>query len=631
MPFRHCCALAITLNGTDSTFQNFVLSWTSAYGCRQSAETISCRPLTEDLHVAFRRAPGGSIAMTWLRVSHLGLQPGWCFANWNVACANTRLMSSSSLEPSSSSEHHDVKFTYRPLDLASDSLRLVRVLPARSADGCLQLELWHSVMPAKYHCVSYQWGSAVRQHRILINGCNFAVGDNLHDFLQEVHGWATHGFAEPLWIDAICIDQSCNRERGHQVQRMGCIYSCAQEVFVWLGDHGELAEAFYEWLAMAREEECPAHLRDQWNRIRFNTYWQRAWIKQEILLARRVTVVLRGAKMEWTVLGGAIARSGSLNQLENEHAAHLWTFWGERWLSRHGHNRTVASSREDLFSFWSLMHTHRTADCTDRRDRVYSLLGLINEKHDFTVDYEESTADLFWRVSAHFEVGDSPELVDILKAALLDNELTKDDHSTPPLNPWALVQSLLRTSDLHIRVPIRSASPATSLARRFRRTAKCKSSTCTLAPRLQCAHNDLLLCTNAPSDFTHHGCIHAIAHPLAEAYQLRITAHHGCQTATATLASTALQVWDVGTQSWVGVPTWTALQRALSDPALDRADAVKLSVPAGYALMMWFGVHPGQLDEAFVRDAGVCAPCLALPAGTRVRAGAVELPPVEGR
>jgi hypothetical protein len=55
-----------------------------------------------------------------------------------------------------------------------------------------------------------------------------------------------HGFEEPIWIDALCIDQGCNAERGHQVQRMGSIYSNAQEVFVWLGDHGELAEAFHE-------------------------------------------------------------------------------------------------------------------------------------------------------------------------------------------------------------------------------------------------------------------------------------------------------------------------------------------------------------------------------------------------
>lgn len=232
-------------------------------------------------------------------------------------------MSKPSLEYVSLSPCTEAGFTYRPLEMAHDSLRLIRVRPDRSADGYLQLDLWHSVMPAKYLCVSYQWGSVARQHKVLIYGCRHAVGDNLHAFLQEVYTWAIRGFDEPLWIDAICIDQSCNSERGHQVQRMGSIYSNAQAVFVWLGDHGKLAEAFYGWISVAHEKDCPAHLRDQWDKIRYNAFWQRAWIKQEILLAQRVTVVLHGAKIEWTVLGGAIARSGSLNQLESEHAAHL--------------------------------------------------------------------------------------------------------------------------------------------------------------------------------------------------------------------------------------------------------------------------------------------------------------------
>lgn len=542
-------------------------------------------------------------------------------------------MSNTSLDPSNLSRRAEAKFAYRPLDLAHDTLRLIRVRPDQSEDGYLQLDLWHSIMPAKYHCVSYQWGSVVRQHGILINGCRHAVGDNLHAFLQEVYTWAINGFDEPIWIDAICIDQSCNTERGHQVQRMGSIYSNAQEVLVWLGDHGELAETFYEWLSMAHENECPAHLRDQWDKIRFNSYWQRDWIKQEILLAQRVTVVLRGGKMEWTVLGGAIARSGSLDQLDHEHAAHLWTFWGERWSSKHGHSGAATSSHEELFSFWSLMHTHRTADCTDKRDRVYSLLGLVSEKHNFMVDYNESTSDLFWRVSTEFEVGDSPELVDILRVALLDGESDGHQHASASLNPWGLVQSVLRRSDLQVRVPVRGVVPTDSFAQRIRRTVRCKSSSCKEAPRLSCTRDDLLICTNERSEeFTEHGCIHAIAHPLdhpaAEPYEIRLVAHHRDQIATATLLSTAVQVWDVGTEKWVGIATWSSLQKALSLPGLDRLDRVKLLVPATYAMMIWFGVHPSQLDDsAFVQDAGLPSAYHALPTGTKITKKSIELPP----
>lgn len=542
-------------------------------------------------------------------------------------------MSNPSINSPSLIQRTEAEFAYRPLDLAHDSLRLIRVRPDRSADGFLQLDLWHSVMPAKYRCVSYQWGSVVHQHKILINGCKHAVGDNLHAFLQEMYIWAIHGFEEPIWIDVLCIDQGCNAERGHQVQRMGSIYSNAQEVFVWLGDHGELAEAFHEWLSMAHEDECPAHLRNQWDKIRFNGYWQRAWIKQEILLAQRVTIVLRGAKIEWTVLGGAIARSGSLDQLENEHAAHLWTFWGERWSSKHGHSGSTTSSCEDLFSFWSLMHTHRRAECTDKRDRVYSLLGLVSEKHEFVVDYNESTADLFWRVSTEFEVGDSPELVDILRVALLDGESDDHQHGSTAINPWSLVQSVLRKSDLHVRIPVRRVATTDSIARRIRRTVRCKSSNCKQAPRLPCGRDDMLICTNERSDeFSEHGCIHAIAHPLdqpaAEPYEIQLVAHHRDQIASATLLSTAVQVWDIGTEQWVGISTWSSLEKALSVPGLERINRVKLLVPATYAMMIWFGVHPSQLDDAtFIQDAGLPSAYHALPIGTKITKRSIELPP----
>lgn len=297
------------------------------------------------------------------------------------------------------------QFTYQSLDLNADSIRLIKLLPGRSTEGYLQLELWHSALPTEFSCVSYQWGDHASRHQILLNDRAFIVGENLHAFLQEVHTWTQDGFDQPLWIDAICIDQTCVAERGHQVQRMGTIYSNAREVFVWLGDHGKLPDAFHKWLRTERSYECPQHLRQQWDNIRFNPYWSRAWIKQEILLAKRVTVALRGAQIEWTVLGGAIARSGNLYRVDDEYAAHLWSFWGARWTNQRGHDMVTARSRNELFSFWSLMHMHKTSMCTDRRDRVYSLLGLMDEEHKFPVNYEESVTDLFWRVGEHLKDG----------------------------------------------------------------------------------------------------------------------------------------------------------------------------------------------------------------------------------
>jgi hypothetical protein len=38
-----------------------------------------------------------------------------------------------------------------------------------------------------------------------------------------------------IWIDAICINQSDNAEKGIQVQNMGRIYSHALKMVGWLG------------------------------------------------------------------------------------------------------------------------------------------------------------------------------------------------------------------------------------------------------------------------------------------------------------------------------------------------------------------------------------------------------------
>ncbi|KAL6705683.1 hypothetical protein ACN47E_006472 [Coniothyrium glycines] len=500
------------------------------------------------------------------------------------------------------------QFRYEDLDRSTESLRLIKVLRDRNLDGLLQIELSHHTLPTTYRCLSYQWGARTKSHKVLINQHEFFIGENLHDFLSQTQTWAQNGFEDYLWIDAICINQERIDERGHQVQRMGTIYASALEVFIWLGCHSDLTDAFHDWLHEGEHHNCPSALRECWDRIRFNDYWHRAWIVQEILLAKHVTVILPGAKVDWTVLGRAIARSGSIDSLDRECAAHLWSFWDERW------RRTPQSSakksrwlpngkpvnRLELDSLWSLIHMHRHAQCTDKRDRIYSLLGLVHADHDFRVDYGESVMDLFWRAGEHFNAWDAPELVDILRVALLQD--TGDDgNETGSTSPWRLVRSLETKSDLHVRIPVRHILPANSLRSRLTKRIKCRVPDCRDAPALHCTRDDLLLCTNTPPEGpTAHGCIHGLCHPLdspaAEPFVIKLTAHHTNRTVTATLPSSTLQVHDAGTDTWNGVITWSTMEKALQMKNLDRVERVKLSVPARYAIWIWFGIHPDQMQ-----------------------------------
>ncbi|KAK8005975.1 hypothetical protein PG991_012272, partial [Apiospora marii] len=39
-----------------------------------------------------------------------------------------------------------------------------------------------------------------------------------------------------FWIDALCIDQANDREKGHQVGQMKDVYEKAERVIIWLGN-----------------------------------------------------------------------------------------------------------------------------------------------------------------------------------------------------------------------------------------------------------------------------------------------------------------------------------------------------------------------------------------------------------
>jgi len=387
---------------------------------------------------------------------------------------------------------------------------------------------------------------------------------------------------------------------------------------------------------------------------------------QEILLATNVTIILPRTSLDWIVFGRAVVMAAEENSDDlvvaegKNPALQLFCTWNDRRskISRAGSKGWSSVCLDTEYSTaWGLIHAHRRSRCTDPRDRIYSLLGLFDKGHGFAVDYDESAADLFWRAGEHFSAWDAPELIDSLRVALLqshghdreDAEICLGD--TERANPLTLIHSLRNKPDLRVRIPIRRAWPTTSLLCRLTRRVKCKFEECRDAPKITCTRNDMLLCTNAQSNLvyvrtaneTHsssgsvlsaeHGCIHALASrpdkPAAELFEITLIAHHGRQHASTTLPPTALQVLDRGIERWVGVSTWSSLQKALENKDLDRTDRVKLQVPAKYAVWIWFGVHPNHLEKAY-KDYPIELPSAhhALPPGSKITRDSIEVPPI---
>lgn len=126
------------------------------------------------------------------------------------------------------------------------SLRLLFVEPVGDYNGDIHcsLRIFPMTHQNEYITLSYSWamedGDAGISKRIIIDGKALGITRNLHEGLQRIYG--THRRQMPIWVDAICINQSNTEERNSQVAQMGQVYANAAEVICWLGNGTSQAE-----------------------------------------------------------------------------------------------------------------------------------------------------------------------------------------------------------------------------------------------------------------------------------------------------------------------------------------------------------------------------------------------------
>ena len=94
-----------------------------------------------------------------------------------------------------------------------------------------------------YDALSYTWGSHFLLRRIIeANNRKILVTDSLFRALRELRHDTE---IRTIWIDALCINQHNNIEKGRQIAIMRNIFQNAQKVYVWLGEAPQhLASAF---------------------------------------------------------------------------------------------------------------------------------------------------------------------------------------------------------------------------------------------------------------------------------------------------------------------------------------------------------------------------------------------------
>jgi hypothetical protein len=313
---------------------------------------------------------------------------------------------------------------YDALPLTGDKIRIISLLPSQEINDILcHMETAELAEKPSYNALSYLWGEPNADCRfVFINGIQLRVRQNLYQALLHLRSKFT---GVRLWVDAICINQSDADERSQQVRRMGTIYEQATCVYVWIGEETHDRIEAIEILKAAEthipptDEELRAALRSLREKGVFNQrcmgvlfkfwsehYWQRVWIIQEIVLASKLVVCCGSHRLSWDTMcataevlkkwpGMLKPDFGEIAALPPEFFNHIPNRLQAQRLKRH-------SSGKSFFDTKTMLGISLEAGCSDPRDKIYGLLGVIDSP-SMPIDYSKSLFEVYCDMIHHIQ------------------------------------------------------------------------------------------------------------------------------------------------------------------------------------------------------------------------------------
>jgi hypothetical protein len=131
-------------------------------------------------------------------------------------------------------DYNEAHYVHRPLSHL-DNIRLLQLLPSQQESSVIRCRIFESALlatgtPRPFEALSYCWGSDDRTHHVFVadvdkkEGQELKVTPNLYAALVR---FRDHDIARVIWIDAICIDQTNDKEKENQIPLMAMIYGRA--------------------------------------------------------------------------------------------------------------------------------------------------------------------------------------------------------------------------------------------------------------------------------------------------------------------------------------------------------------------------------------------------------------------
>jgi hypothetical protein len=294
----------------------------------------------------------------------------------------------------------------------------------------------------KFVAISYAWGDPRDDIQIQVNRKSVRITRTLESALRQIqklrfresqnsdgHNHDDRKLA--IWVDALCIDQSTTFEKNHQVAMMKSIYEKATQVVVWLGDSDEASEEAVKFIKDAKKiirkppcsgDTSPASIVQLLDSRKYNcfislvqrSWFQRLWVVQEISVPKDVQsirILCGDSAIFWLELTSVVFWVEFILRDEAQLLGPL-----RELVIAPSHRRALARAiqtvlirneyqksgsvveRSAKLNLLHLIKNTRYLHASNPRDRIYALLGFVENKHHLAAlhpDYSKSTNQLY--------------------------------------------------------------------------------------------------------------------------------------------------------------------------------------------------------------------------------------------
>jgi hypothetical protein len=318
----------------------------------------------------------------------------------------------------------EAKYEYGPLRPENDEIRLLRLLsnPGGELEGAL-VTVSLSTLP-EFIALSYTWGDRTNPEKMIVNGGWVTIRRNLAAALRNpvLRETINTTNTKAIWVDSICINQQDKIEKGVQVQRMRQIYMQGR-THVWLGEEDEsssIAIALLENLYADRDNLAQAspHITlettNSLNVFLNRPYWFRAWIIKEYVLGKARQIICGSKSIRPDILHHALSVILRVREKITIDPGILdginWILRSEAYLhikslealdQLYGSTTVSIIGTQFPLHFLPVLELCRSSLCSNKRDKVFALLGLAVDADEIVgfPDYSKEVSQLYQDVA----------------------------------------------------------------------------------------------------------------------------------------------------------------------------------------------------------------------------------------